>query len=114
MHSTAAPLLPHPQTPSTPLIIPPPHHPSPPTHPTPLPQTLNPQEAKTYCREVVEFLRTLKASRDMTINEAKLVIAIEDPRARERRQLGVEVGCGAVSEGGGEREGVASTQPTVP
>lgn len=37
------------------------------------------------------FLRTLKASRDMTVNEAKLVIAIEDPRARERRQLGIEV-----------------------
>lgn len=27
----------------------------------------------------------------MTVNEAKLVIAIEDPRARERRQLGIEV-----------------------
>jgi hypothetical protein len=44
-----------------------------------------PQDAKSYCRDIVEFLRTLKASRDMTINEAKLVIAIEDPRARERR-----------------------------
>ncbi|GBF99317.1 hypothetical protein Rsub_12098 [Raphidocelis subcapitata] len=48
------------------------------------------EDAKSYCRDIVEFLRTLKASRDMTINEAKLVVAIEDPRARERRQLGIE------------------------
>lgn len=47
-------------------------------------------DAKAYCREIISFLRTLKATRDMTINEAKLVVAIEDPRARERRQLGIE------------------------
>jgi len=52
---------------------------------------------------VVAFLRTLKASRDMTVQEAKLVIAIEDPRARERRQLGIEVcaGGGGAGAGGG-------------
>jgi hypothetical protein len=49
------------------------------------------QAAKAYCREIFSFLRTLKASRDMSPNEAKLVVAIESPEARERRKLGIEV-----------------------
>ena len=46
------------------------------------------------CREVVRMLKLLKSNRDMSINEVKLTIAIEDPRARERREsLGIEVSC---------------------
>jgi hypothetical protein len=53
------------------------------------------QDAKAYCREVVRILRTLKAKRDMSVNEARLIVAIEDPRSRERRQMDMEVGgCG--------------------
>lgn len=48
------------------------------------------EQAKAYCREVVRILRTLKAKRDMTVNEARLIVAIEDPRTREQRQLGIE------------------------
>eukprot|EP00775_Hariotina_reticulata_P004034 gene4034-4281_t len=48
------------------------------------------EDAKRYCREVVRILRTLKAKRDMSINEARLIVSIEDPRTRERRQLGIE------------------------
>ena len=53
------------------------------------------QEAKRYCREVVTVLKRLKEQRDMTLNEVRLTVAIEDPRARERRLMGMEVG-GAV------------------
>ncbi len=49
------------------------------------------QTAKAYCREVVRILRTLKAKRDMSVNEARLIVSIEDPRTREQRQLGIEV-----------------------
>jgi hypothetical protein len=49
------------------------------------------QNAKAMCREVVRILRTLKAKRDMTVNEARLIVSIEDPRTREQRQLGIEV-----------------------
>ncbi len=41
-----------------------------------------PQMARRYCREVFEVLRTLKASRDMSVNEVKLVVSIEDPRTK--------------------------------
>jgi hypothetical protein len=40
---------------------------------------------------VVRILRTLKARRDMSVNEARLIVSIEDPRTREQRQLGIEV-----------------------
>lgn len=44
------------------------------------------------CREVVRMLKLLKSNRDMSVNEVKLTIAIEDPRARERREsMGIEV-----------------------
>lgn len=49
------------------------------------------QMAKAYCREVIRILRTLKAKRDMSVNEARLIVSIEDPRTREQRQLGIEV-----------------------
>ena len=48
--------------------------------------------AKEMCRDVVRMLKVLKANRDMSVNEVKLTLAIEDPRMRERREsLGVEV-----------------------
>lgn len=43
------------------------------------------------CREVVAILRRLKEQRDMSLNEVRLTVAIEDPRARERRLMGMEV-----------------------
>ncbi len=43
------------------------------------------------CREIVECVRALKAKRDMTLNEIKLIIAIDDPRSRQNRRLGIEV-----------------------
>lgn len=50
------------------------------------------QEAKIYCQEVRDTIKVLKSNRDMAFNEIKLTIAIEDPRARERREnLGIEV-----------------------
>lgn len=44
------------------------------------------EEAKQYCKEVREQVKLLKSNRDMAFNEIKLTLAIEDPRARERRQ----------------------------
>ncbi len=38
------------------------------------------------------MLKLLKSNRDMSVNEVKLTLAIEDPRARERREsMGIEV-----------------------
>ena len=54
------------------------------------------QDAKRLCREVVGLLRRLKDQRDMSLNEVRLTVAIEDPRARERRLMGMEVGGGGV------------------
>lgn len=59
-----------------------------PAAPPPPPACL--QQAKEYCREVVRVLRTLKERRDMGLNEVRLTVAIEDPRARERRLMGME------------------------
>jgi hypothetical protein len=44
-----------------------------------------------YCRDIVDILQTLKRTRDMSVQEARLIIAIEDPRTRERRSVGIEV-----------------------
>lgn len=52
------------------------------------------EEAKKYCREVLATLQQLKDTRDMSFNECKLVISIEDPRARERRTMGIEDASG--------------------
>ena len=50
------------------------------------------QEAKRYCRVIVRVLRTLKEKRDMSLNEVKLTVAIEDPTKREQKEyMGVEV-----------------------
>jgi len=48
------------------------------------------ETAKTYCREIFEVLRLLKRTRDMSVNEVKLVVSIEDPRTKERRAAGIE------------------------
>jgi len=52
------------------------------------------EEAKRYCRDVVSVLKNLKQKRDMSVNEVKLTVAIEDPRARERRLMGMEDSSG--------------------
>lgn len=51
-------------------------------------------QAKAYCRDIVNALKLLKQKRDMSVNEVKLTIAIEDPRARERRLMGMEDASG--------------------
>jgi len=38
------------------------------------------------CREVREFLKLLYVKREMNFNEVRLTIAIEDPRAADRRE----------------------------
>lgn len=50
------------------------------------------QQAKKLCRDIMRAVKQLKDKRDMSLNECKLTIAIEDPRARERREsMGIEV-----------------------
>lgn len=88
-----ATLLPHTDPYCTPPPIPCPPHPP--------PSCITSQTAKSYCREVVRILRILKAKRDMSVNEARLIVSIEDPRTREQRQLGIEVSLGPVAGGGG-------------
>ena len=43
------------------------------------------------CREIVKIARVLATKRDMGLNELKLTIAVEDPRVKERRSMGIEV-----------------------
>lgn len=50
------------------------------------------QDAKKFCRDIMAGVRQLREKRDMSINEVKLTVAIEDPTDRERKAyLGVEV-----------------------
>lgn len=50
------------------------------------------QEAKRYCREVVRVLKELKETRDMSVAEVKLTLAIEDVSVREQKEyMGIEV-----------------------
>lgn len=56
------------------------------------------EDAKRLCREVVGILKRLKSQRDMTLNEVRLTVAIEDPRARERRLMGMEDNSGISRE----------------
>ncbi len=53
------------------------------------------QTARTYCREVFEALKQLKANRDMSVGEVKLVIQIEDPnlKVRAARTLSFAQAC---------------------
>lgn len=55
-------------------------------------------DAKRMCREVVKVLRTLQETRDMTVNEVKLTVQIEDPRAREQRAMDMEASLVARDE----------------
>ena len=48
---------------------------------------VNEEDAKTYCREIVQVMKSLKQNRDMTVNEIRLTVSIEDPRAREQRLM---------------------------
>eukprot|EP00195_Chlamydomonas_chlamydogama_P008107 CAMPEP_0202901922 /NCGR_PEP_ID=MMETSP1392-20130828/15337_1 /ASSEMBLY_ACC=CAM_ASM_000868 /TAXON_ID=225041 /ORGANISM="Chlamydomonas chlamydogama, Strain SAG 11-48b" /LENGTH=268 /DNA_ID=CAMNT_0049588581 /DNA_START=39 /DNA_END=845 /DNA_ORIENTATION=+ len=48
------------------------------------------EAAKQYCADIFEILRTLKRTRDMSVAEVRLVVSIEDPRARERRANDIE------------------------
>lgn len=43
------------------------------------------------CREIVKIARVLSTKRDMGLNELKLTVAVEDPRVKERRSMGIEV-----------------------
>lgn len=52
------------------------------------------EQALAWCRDIVNVLKTLKQERDMTVMEVKLTVAIEDPRARERRLMGIEDSSG--------------------
>ena len=55
-------------------------------------ETADLQQAKKLCRQITKIVSQLQEKRDMSINECKLTIAIEDPRARERREaMGIEV-----------------------
>lgn len=50
------------------------------------------QEAKRYCREVVRVIKELKETRDMSVAEVKLTLAIEDVSVREQKEyMGIEV-----------------------
>ncbi|KAL3163117.1 hypothetical protein ABBQ32_009531 [Trebouxia sp. C0010 RCD-2024] len=56
------------------------------------------EQAKKLCRDIMKAVNQLQDKRDMSINECKLTIAIEDPRSRERREaLGIEENAGGVS-----------------
>lgn len=56
------------------------------------------QQAKKLCRDIMKAINQLQDKRDMSINECKLTIAIEDPRSRERREaMGIEENAGGVS-----------------
>ncbi len=54
------------------------------------------QQAKQLCRDITKAIRTLEKQRDMNVNEIKLIIAIEDPRSKERREsMGIEASGGS-------------------
>eukprot|EP00983_Pelagomonas_calceolata_P088466 1157209-Pelagomonas_calceolata.AAC.1 len=44
------------------------------------------QTAKAYARELFEVLKLLKRTRDMSVNEVKLVVSIDDPRGKRWTQ----------------------------
>jgi hypothetical protein len=52
------------------------------------------EDARRFCRDIVNVLKLLKNSRDMTVNEVRLTLAIEDPRARDRRKMDMEDASG--------------------
>lgn len=56
------------------------------------------ERAKAYCRDIVAVIEKLVDLRDMTFNEIKLTVAIDDPLARDRRSVGIEDASGASRE----------------
>ncbi|GLJ39255.1 hypothetical protein SUGI_0800860 [Cryptomeria japonica] len=56
-------------------------------------------EDEEYIRQILRVVELLKEKRDMTFNEIRLTIMIEDPReAEQKRQLGIEDGRGCTRE----------------
>ncbi|GMH36091.1 hypothetical protein BSKO_03959 [Bryopsis sp. KO-2023] len=56
------------------------------------------EKAKEYCRDVVAVIEKLVSLREMTFNEIKLTVSIDDPLARDRRSVGIEDDSGASRE----------------
>ncbi|CAG9461181.1 unnamed protein product [Pedinophyceae sp. YPF-701] len=56
------------------------------------------EQARDLCRRVLAVLRTLQDRRDFTPNEMRLILLIEDPRARDRRNMGIEDDTGVSRE----------------
>jgi hypothetical protein len=57
------------------------------------------EEVELYTAEIMDLLELLVKRRDMTLNEVKLILAIEDPRAQEaRRVYGIEDESGVSRE----------------
>ncbi|KAL6777296.1 Y3IP1 [Auxenochlorella protothecoides x Auxenochlorella symbiontica] len=54
--------------------------------------------AAQFCQDIVDVLRRLKKERDMSLTEVRLTVAVEDPRARERRLMGMEDSSGVSRE----------------
>lgn len=52
------------------------------------------EQANQYCQDIVEALRKLEVNREMSYNEVKLTIAIDDPRTRAIRRQGIETESG--------------------
>lgn len=44
------------------------------------------QEAKAMCKRITDIVGTLRQKRDMTLNEIRLTLAIEDPISKEKRE----------------------------
>lgn len=64
-------------------------------HPPPPSLIPSLQDAKRMCREIVDGIQALRQSRDMTVNEIRLTLAIESPIVREQREMmGAEAGPG--------------------
>ncbi|KAK9802657.1 hypothetical protein WJX73_001358 [Symbiochloris irregularis] len=54
------------------------------------------EDVKRFCRDISQKVKLLKSRRDMTVNEVKLTLAIEDPNVREQRTfMSVEHSSGA-------------------
>ena len=63
------------------------------------------EQVAVFESESLESLKLLLKNRDMTLNEVKLILAIEDPRAQEaRRVYGIEVRITETRERETERE----------
>jgi len=56
-------------------------------------------EVEAYKSDVITMLSVLEREREMTLNEVKLIIAIEDPRAKQTREnFDIEADCGCTRD----------------